>query len=241
LSQWARILGEQFGWWGLGLALAGGWRWRQREPGFTLCTLSWTLPLGLYAFFYDTTDSHVYLLPAILLLALWWAKGARYLLQLAGRRQIAVILIILLPLVSIVMHWERNNLSGDYTVHHYINQVMQRAAPESVIIVRGDRPTFALWYAVYAEQQRSDVSVVSGPLLAYIWYRDHVGQLYPHLAVPEPTSADASTDDLVRDLVRHNLRDRPIYATDPSEAWQVWFDFVQEGDISLYRIRTRGK
>jgi hypothetical protein len=245
LSNWAWLFGDQFGWWGLILVLVGAWAWWQRDRRFLLFGLAWLLPLGLYTFFYDTGDSKVYLVPAMLLLALWWGEGVGYLLRLVQAwhpswQRVILLLIFLLPFVSLALHWQAADLSDDWTAHAYIYQALEGLEPGSLIVVRGDRPTFALWYALYAEEQRPDLAVVSGPLLAYIWYRDHVHHLYPQLAIPEPAMTDTTIDDLVHDLVVQNLAARPIYATDPSEPWRAWFDFVQE-DHPIYRVTLRGE
>jgi hypothetical protein len=246
LSDWAGLIGDQFGWWGLAIALTGAWSWWQRDRWFILFSLAWMLPIGIYAFFYDTIDAHIYLLPAFLLLALWWGEGARYLLHLTQRlrpiwQRLALIAIIALPFVSLALHWQASDLSDERFVHTYIDQALEPMAPGGMVIVRGDGPTFALWYAVYAEKRRPDIAVVSGPLLAYIWYRDQVRYLYPDLTLKEPTGMNVTTDDLVRDLIADNLTRRPIYATDPSEAWKSWFDFVQEGEAPLYRTYPKTK
>jgi hypothetical protein len=111
--------------------------------------------------------------------------------------------------------------------------------PDSLVVVRGDRPTFALWYAVYAEERRPDVAVVSGPLLAFIWYRDHVRRLYPHLVLNEPTAtSEVTTDDLVRELIAQNMPRMTVYATDPSDPWKAWFDFIQEG-APIYHVHFK--
>jgi hypothetical protein len=261
LALWAALLGDQSGWWGLALSFFGGWVWWQRDRRFCLFCLSWILLLAFYAFFYDTHDSHVYMLPASLLLALGWAAGTGYLLDrvpakanregttasgpihTAGNRsriyqQLSLALLLGLPAVSLGLHWRAADLSDDRLVPTYIEQVFIETDPGAVILVRSDRPTFALWYAVYAEGQRPDVAIVSGPLLAYVWYREHVRHHYPDLIVNEPAPDDDVTiDDLVCDLIAQNLAHRPIFATDPSDAWQADLDFIPQGLAPIYRAQ----
>ena len=244
LADWAALLGRQFGWWGLALTLVGAWSWWQRDRTLALAGLAWMLPLGAYAFFYNTGDAHIYLLPALLFLALCWGAGAGDLLRLARRRtarwpRLALAALALLPILSLGLHWQAADPDDDWTVHAYIYQVLEEVEPGSMIIVRGDGPTFALWYGVYAEQQRTDVAIVSSPLLAFIWYRDHVRHLYPGLIVPKPGAGEVTLDDLARDLIAANLPLRPVYATDPTDAVQGWFDFVKEGDAPIYRAFDR--
>ena len=245
LSTWAWRAGIQFAWLGLAVALAGAPWWWHRDRPFLLASLTWMLPLGLYAFAYNTGDAHVYLLPALLFLALWWSGGAFYILELVAHhtrqriwQQAALILLLLLPFSSLALHWQQIDLSDDWTAYTYATQALETTRPDSLIVVRGDRPTFALWYAVYAEGQRPDVALVSGPMLAFIWYRAHMRRLYPHLVIPEPNMTEqVTTDDLVRELITANQEQVPLYASDPKETWEEWADFAKEGPI--YRIQLR--
>jgi 4-amino-4-deoxy-L-arabinose transferase-like glycosyltransferase len=245
LAEWSSTLGNQFGWWGLALVLAGAVWWWQRERGLVLSALVWLLPLGIYAFFYNTGDAIIYMVPTLLVLGLCWAEGARYLLYMTRRlhptwQQAALVVLILLPVSSLAIHWQDVDLSEDQTAPRYIQDSLAAIEPGSLVIVRRDRPTFAHWYAVYANGQRADLAVVNGRMLAYIWYRNHVRHLYPDLLLQEPVSDDVTTDDLVRDLVLHNYALRPVYATDPAEEWEQWFDFIPMGDAPTYRV-TLGK
>jgi hypothetical protein len=224
---WAQLLGDQFRWWGLAIALIGAWGWWQRDRRFALFALVWIFLVGLYAFFYGTGDSHMYLLPAILLMALWWAEGARRLLGLAYTLQpvwhrAALVVLVLLPLASLVLNWRKVEPDDDWVAHAYVEQTLEQVEPGGLIVVSGDGPTFALWYGLYAEEQRPDVAVVSGPLLAFIWYREHMRHLYPDLVVNEPSASNEVTiDDLIRDLIASNIDYRSVYATDPKEPWAV--------------------
>jgi 4-amino-4-deoxy-L-arabinose transferase-like glycosyltransferase len=252
LGAWSYLLGDQFGWWGLLVALAGaGWLLR-RNRRFALFALAWSLPLGLYAFLYDTGDSYVYLLPAFLLLALCWAAGVHYLFFLLEslrpvQQRLSTValltLVVLAPLGSLCLHWRSTDLRGDWSVHAYIHDMLEPLPPDSLVIVRGDRPTFALWYGIYVEdvyawQQRTDVALVNAPMLAFIWYRDHIRHLYPYLTLREPLAdQQVTTDDLTRDLITGNITSRPVFATDPKDAWETWFTFDPEGSAPIYRVQ----
>jgi 4-amino-4-deoxy-L-arabinose transferase-like glycosyltransferase len=243
IFSWAYLLGDQFGWWGLAIALIGAAMMWGRDRYLSLFALVWSLLVGIYAFFYDTGDSHMYLMPAVLWMAVWWGEGLHYLLRLARRlepvwRRLAVVVAVLLPVGSLFLHWHAVEPDDDWQAHAYIHQVLEEVEEGGLIVVRGDRSTFALWYGVYAEGQRPDVAVVNGPLLAFVWYRDHVRRLYPYLVLNERSASDVTIDDLVRDLILSNTS-RPAYATDPKEEWEQWFRFDPEGDGPVYRVRLK--
>jgi hypothetical protein len=185
----------------------------------------------------------MYLLPVVMLMALWWGEGVYLLLGLAQSlrpvwKRVALVILILLPLGSLALHWRAVEPDDDWELHTYIDQALGAVQPGGLIIVRADQPTFALWYGVYAEEQRPDIQVVSGPLLAFVWYRDHIRQLYPTLVLNEPHGGNLTWDDLVHDLVSSNWY-LPTYLTDFKEDWREWFDITQVGDSPIYRVRLR--
>jgi len=244
ISAWTGLIGDQFGWWGLAIALLGAWALWKRDRWFTFFVLAWMLPVGLYAFFYETGDSHIYLLPAMMLMALWWGEGAGWLLGLTDRfrpvwRRLALVVIVLLPLASLALHWRSVEPDDDWQADAYMRQVLGVVEPGGLIVVRGDRPTFTLWYGIYAEGKRPDVAVVNGPMLAFIWYREHIRQLYPQIVLNEPTDRDITIDDLVHDLIVSN-GSRPIYATDPKEEWKDGVTFVPVTGSPVYRVESGG-
>jgi len=244
IAAWAGLLGDQFGWWGLAIALIGGWGQWQRDRRLALFTLTWAFLVGVYAFYYDTADSHMYLLPAVMLMALCWGEGVYLLLGTMRRprkvwQRLALLILILLPAVSVASHWHAVDPDDDWEARTYFEQVLETVPQGSLIIVRADQPTFALWYAVYAEGMRPDVQVVSGPMLAFIWYREHVRNLYPGLVVNVPRGTGLTWDDLVYDLVVSNAS-LPTYMTDFKEEWRRWFDITQVGESPIYRVGLAG-
>jgi len=60
LGAWSRMLGQQFGWFGLFVALVGLWWLWDRARAFALATLLLVVGYSVYAIAYDTPDSHVY-------------------------------------------------------------------------------------------------------------------------------------------------------------------------------------
>jgi hypothetical protein len=237
---WAGILGNQFGWWGLAIVLVGAWSYWQRDRRFAMFSLAWIFLVGVYAFLYDTGDSHVYLNPAVMLMAFWWGEGIHQLLRMVPTprkdwlRWVSVAMLML-PVVSLALHWRAVRPDDDWQADAFVYQVMDTAEPQSVIVVRADGPTFALWYGLYAEELRSDIAVINGPLLAYYWYRENMRHLYPYLVLNEPGPDVELFDELVHDLVASN-RSRTFYAVDPKDEWQEWADFATVEGASIQRV-----
>jgi hypothetical protein len=154
-------------------------------------------------------------------------------------QRLALTILILLPAVSVALHWQAVDPDDDWESRIYFEQVLETVPQGSLIIVRADQPTFALWYAVYAEGMRPDVRIVSGPMLAFIWYRDHIRNLYPGLVINVPRGKNLTWDDLVYDLVASNS-DLPTYMTDFKEEWRQWFDLTKVGESPIYHIGLAG-
>jgi hypothetical protein len=148
------------------------------------------------------------------------------------------VVVLLLPLVSLAMHWRAADLSDDREAEAHVRRALDGAAPQALIVTQGDRTTFWLWYGLYAEERRPDVAVVNAPLLDYDWYREQVRRLYPDLAVPEPDGPDASPNDLVKTLIEEALGERPVYAADPPAAWGEWFKLEEDEGTGLVTVRA---
>ena len=256
VSAWGGIFSDQFGWWGMIIAAIGIFAWWVRDRTFLYFSLVWAVPLFLYAFFYSTADAHVILLPLMILMALWWGEGAR-LLILIGQESTArraktdadrplgifwrlwpPLIVLLLPLASLTTHWQKVDLSSDYSTPIYLTQMLDSLPADSLVVTRRDKPTFGLWYRVYANEQRTDLALVNARMLAYLWYRDQIRSRYPHIAIPSPTT-DITADELAQELFMLNIEDHPVYATDPVEAWEAQFEFIPEGDGPVYRVRLK--
>lgn len=246
MATWAALLIGQFGWWGLILALAGFLGWWQRDRFLALSLLAWASLIGTFSFFYHAPDSYVYLLPSLLWWTLGWSEGARRLLDLVNRlapagRWLILAGILALSFLSLGTHWGQVDLSNEHETSTYLTGVLNRLEPAALVITRGDAPTFALWYGLYAESQRPDVAVVNAPLLVYPWYRVQIRRLYPDLNVVEPESEPTPLAFQVKDLIAGALPTRAVYATDPDPSWQAEFSFILTDSAPLYRVLPKGE
>jgi hypothetical protein len=246
LSTWSRLLGQQFGWWGLAITLLGLAASVRRDRCLASAGLLWIACAGLFAFFYNSTDSIVYLLPSLPILALFWAEGARCLLDLAGDLRpwavvVAATLLLFVPASSLARHWSEIDLSDDVSAQVYIDQLLDSLDPGAVVLVQNDQPTFALWYAQHADGLRPDIAVVNTSLLGFDWYRSQLRATYPHVEVPEPVGQMASIHELVRELVVRNYLSHPVFAVDPHEAWQTWFDIAPTKAGVVFRVQVKAR
>jgi hypothetical protein len=178
-AAWAGIWVRDLGVVGLALALLGLWRGVERERRFTAFGLSYVGLLSVYSMLYTTGDSYLYLLPAAVVAALWMAWGAYVVLSAVSQRgrtaqrlKWPVMLVLLaLPLLSVMSRFGQLDLSSDREAYMLGEDLLQAAAPNALIVSRGDRQTFSLWYVRYGLRQRPDVVTIDRWLLAMPWYR----------------------------------------------------------------------
>lgn len=212
-----RLLAEAFMGWGLPLGLLGLQRLMRLDRSLAWGSLVSFLLISIYAIGYDTTDSYVYLLPALLIFSLWLGWGLYELgdavRKLARARwarggSIAWGLLALLPLLSLAWNLPRQDLSRDNEAYSYAQSSLRLVAPGAVIIAETDPQTFALWYARYALGSRPDVAVVSSNLLPYAWYRRTLHQTHPHLRLTDQAGQPLTTLSAV---IEWNASDLPVY------------------------------
>ena len=235
LSAWSSLLWREFLPWGVVLALAGlAWLWRADR--FIALGMLVSLALGLsWAIGYDTTNSLLTLLPGWVMISLWIGLGMVWLLDLLQRISTRAawatgLLALTLLAVPPILNWTALDLSKDRQAENFLDDVLQAAEPNAMILTVGDRATFALWYARYGLERRPDIIPISRDLWALESYRRTVRTTHPALADREPPA------ELVT-LVSSSLQQRrAVYLAQVSE---VSADLAepQLAEGSPYRLR----
>jgi len=215
-------------WWGVPVAL---WGWRlmlHRDRALAIGSLLTVALIAVYAVGYNTTDSYIYLLPALMLVSVWLAWGLLDLLRLARpslRRAGMAWALLILPLTSAALNFPAMSLRDDRTALDFAEGALSQAAPDALVLVDDDRHTFALWYAQYALGQRPDVAIVNVDLLGYAWYQASLAKTHPGL----PLSPDTG------DLVRQAIAGRPVYVVGDTLALPDQFTVEASQDADRLR------
>jgi len=174
LVAWASLLAQQFTPVGALFAAWGLWQLFKLQRGQALAMLAMFAGWSVFAIGYNTTDSYVYLVPALVVGAVWLGVG---LAEMLGRARFAWHLalqlgvVLALPLAELVMGWPAADVRMDRTATVFGQAMLEQAPPNAVLLTGQDRHTFTLWYFRHARGQRSDVTVVDRDLLAMPWYR----------------------------------------------------------------------
>lgn len=155
----------------------------------------------LFATFYAAADSYVYLIPALVIAALWLGAGAAAVdgrpprqhggRQASGIRQRATgsgelasgdgqlaagasrwgMALFVLPVVSAIVGYGAADASRDRAATDWTARALDSAPPRAVLVSRNDGYTFSLWYAHYVQHARPDIVVCDWDLWAFDWYR----------------------------------------------------------------------
>lgn len=107
---------------------------------------------------------------------LWAGMGA---VALARRWSRPAWAGVLLALVPIVMNWRAVTRRGEpeQSLPRAFGQMLLRATPErGVLFVMGDNDSYPLWFLQVVERERTDVAVITVPLLPTRWYRDEIAR-----------------------------------------------------------------
>jgi hypothetical protein len=193
LLAWSGLLTQQFGWIGLMVTTLGAMGlWKADRP-LLIATGMTTILCSIFAIGYDTSDSYLYLIPALICLGLWLGTGLDWLFSLPEARrgwamratQLGAALVILLPLGAAVHRFSAQDVSDDRTAYDFETAVLGQAPSKALILSQRDTHTFSLWYFQHALGRRPDVVTVDLDLLGYDWY---TAQLSRQLAVELPSS-----------------------------------------------------
>jgi hypothetical protein len=252
LAAWARLLAHQFGSWGLFIGLAGVWSLWEKARHFAAACVVMAATYSVYAIGYDTSDSHVYLIPTFLVFALWLAWGLDWLLAIIQPlitpvspqvvRGAAVSLALVIPLVSFIGNRASVDVSSDFVARDYGLSVMQNVQPEAVVITQTDAHGFTLNYYRYAKKKRLDVALLDEQLLYHDWYRQHLPRIHSRIALPDRTvflsgGTTMCPTSLLVAAIEANRARFPVYLTDPDAELRACYALSQEGDV--YRVTGR--
>lgn len=190
LAAWSGLLADQYGWAGLGLGLFGLFYGAPKRRAVIWITAGLAAMYSIFAIAYNSADSYAYLIPAILIFALWIGLGLLKLLEMLGTQgAYAVPALVALAIIALVWpapaQLQHIDASRDTRAADFASRVFGDAPARSIVLTAGDRDTFALWYYHYVAGRRPDLVVISGPLLVQPWYRENLRAVYPSLHVPE--------------------------------------------------------
>ena len=237
LLAWLRLLVIGVNVWGIPAGILGLNDLWERDRRLAISTLLTFALYSAYAILYDTTDSYVYLIPAVAVLVLWVGHGLYWVLtsvapglELRWGQWSTVVLVVLVAVLSVgglPWRWTSQDLSADTAAMDYARAALRDADPDALIVVEGDAHTFSLWYARYGLRSRKDVAVVNDAMLSYDWYRTVLEKYHPDVM---QAPAGLFISDLFS-LLAANADRRPVYFSDKPEYLPPGYQAVASGSL----------
>lgn len=145
-----------------------------------------------------------FMLPAMLIFALWIGIGVSWL----SSKKLALLFLII-PILLFSSHYKTADKSDYYFVEDLINNILLSAKPNSILFTNGDTTLFGLWYMQQVEGKRRDIKVISSK--QYSWRAEQVLARWPQLTRRAADSYD-SEREFLDDLVKNNLDKIPIHS-----------------------------
>ena len=144
-------------------------------------------------------DSVGYLLPAIMVFAIWIGLALPSLWHINWKRiPIGMLLIgILVISIGLRIPGTRTRLdprSQDQPAQ-YAEQFLQEAPLNAIVNTTTDQDTFPLWYYHFGLQERPDLRIVVLPLTQFVWYQETLVHTYPDLEFPTIYTKDLPNTD----------------------------------------------
>ena len=169
--------------------------WRARKA-----VLIYGIIVILILFFISLNSAYigVYLLPAILILAIWAGFGIAFLCHKASQTASAPLrfrrslpgvsvhcLAVLLVLIQLFLHFPANN-KRHYSYPREYGVALLSPLPQNAVLITGSAdPLFISWYLQYCEGYRTDVKVITRNGLVRPGYLGQIRRQYPGLDIPK--------------------------------------------------------
>ncbi len=193
LSAWASLMIEQF--WAPGIFAAA---WGAVQGPLPKTRLPW-LPLWIFASFsifailYNTPDSQIYLIPALLTGAIWIGSTAVSLWPVSWKGKpvgkAVVLLLLLVILARLPLTLTQIDPRSDFRAASFLAYAQEVIPHNALVFTQNDAETFPLWYLHFGLKMQPGWRIIVLPLTHYDWYRQSVNSAYPDLTLPQPTEA----------------------------------------------------
>jgi hypothetical protein len=196
IRNWAGWLQNQFGLAGLIIGFIGLFYGKPNSKRFYWITGWIMLVYSVFAIGYASSDSYTQLIPAYVAFALWFGLGVATIIAQINKRLtnrwfswgILGLILVLIGL-NAWQNYPEVNASRDTLAETFVQTVFSAAPPQAILFTKEDEDSFALWYAHFVNNERTDIRIIVEPLLSYDWYRANLRRTYPTLKFPLPDAA----------------------------------------------------
>ena len=210
------LLMDQFGALGLVVGVIGAIQY-----SFSVKWIRWILAwiFGIYFIFaigYNTLDSVDYLIPAVMVFAIWLGLALPALWTLSWKRIPIGLLLVAVVILSVGLRVPGNRTRLDPRLQdqaaRFAEQLLNEAPSNAIVFTTTDGDTFPLWYYHFGLKQRTDLRIVALPLTQFVWYQQTLLRTYQDLTYPPLFAEDLPNVDWGQQIASLNP-DRPVCNT----------------------------
>jgi hypothetical protein len=154
----------------------------------------------IFSLGYDSTDSYLYLLPFFLVFAIWIGLGIGNISRLLAQKKnwlspgVSAILLVSFWGMA-MMNYPEIDLSGNHRTQNFEKAVFAALPPQAIVVAKGDRALFSLWYYHFVLKERQDIAVVSRGLVRNAWYIDVLHDTYSTLNISSKDVVSSTQDN----------------------------------------------
>ena len=180
-------------------------------------TLLWIFIIYFaFAIGYKTEDSAGYLIPAIMVFAVWIGLAVPALWQIKWKQLPIGSILIGILILSIYLRVPATRTRLDPRAldqpARFAEQLLQAAPLNAIVNTVTDQDTFPLWYYHFGLHERPDLRIVVLPLTQFVWYQQTLLHVYPDLKYPDLYAQDIPNMDWGNQIQKLN-RDRLVCTT----------------------------
>jgi tetratricopeptide (TPR) repeat protein len=156
-----------------------------------------------YSLNYAIPDIEPYYLPAFMVICIWSGLGAASLFSMARRHHrlasvVVGIVMTLLPLVPLLGHYPRMDMSRNRIAYEYGLNVLASMEQDPICLTNNWDIYSPFLYLRYGEGRRQDVCMIDKELLRRSWYFAYLEREYPWLIEASRDELDAYLELLYR-------------------------------------------
>ena len=256
LAAWLQLIYAQFNPLGLSLGLVGALPRFMKERGFLIASSTSILILSAYGIMYNTFDYEVLMIPAFMLFSIWlgigflaiisgapnWAETLIDRLQAGPLKAlvphtgviVSLAAFAALPLTSVIINYEAQNLRDDDQAYRYAKEVIDAVPDGSVVMSTEEDTVFSLWYVRYVGETDRDVAPIAVPLLQFDWYWRNIHARYPDRF---PESGPTNIGEAIRRIVEDNSGRSHVFFTYRDRFLEESFELAPVGKLLEARLK----
>ncbi len=161
-----------------------------------------------FAIGYNTQDSVGYLIPAIMVFAIWIGLAVPTLWNLQWQRFPVGVLIIALLAISILIRIPQTLSRLDPRTQdqpaRYAEQLLMEAPLNAIVYTTTDQDSFPIWFYHFGLHARPDLRIIVLPLTQFVWYQQTLVHIYPELKFPPIYIEDLPNADWGKEITHLN-------------------------------------